>query len=247
MPQAFASLIFDVDGTLADTEDGHRRAYNRTFEEAGLPWHWDEALYAKLLAVAGGKERMRHFVDDFLPPAQRPVELELLIRRLYEHKTRLYAGLVRGGGMPFRPGIRALIDAAHATGLLLAVATTTAQDNVEALLEANIGPAWRGMFKVLGCGDVVPKKKPAPDVYLWVLAQLGLKADQCLALEDSEVGLRASLAAGLRTVVTLNIHTRGQCFDGALAVFEDASDLAALCRASGLALPLDTGPWAMRP
>jgi len=231
------ALIFDVDGTLADTEDGHRRAYNHTFEEAGLSWHWDPALYARLLGVAGGKERMRYFVDDFLPADQRPADLDALIRRLYERKTQHYAGLVHGGAMPFRPGIRALIDAAHAAGVRLAVATTTAPDNVVALLEANLGPAWRDMFKVLGCGDVVPHKKPAPDVYLWVLAQLGLQADECLALEDSEVGLRASLAAGLRTVVTRNDHTRGQCFDGALAVFDDASDLRSLCRAGGLVLP----------
>ncbi len=230
------AIIFDVDGTLADTEEGHRQAYNRAFEEAGLPWHWDQALYARLLAVTGGKERMRHFVADFWNSVA-PTDLDDLIARLYRRKTEIYTAMVRAGGMPLRPGIAELIARAHAAGIRLAVATTTAQENVVALLTANLGHNGARLFGVLGCGDQVPHKKPAPDIYVWVLRQLGLGAAECLALEDSELGLAAARAAGLRTFVTVNAYTRGQDFRGAEAVFEDLSDLNTFARAAGLELP----------
>ncbi|MFO1291919.1 MAG: HAD-IA family hydrolase [Rubrivivax sp.] len=231
------AIIFDVDGTLADTEEGHRQAYNCAFEEAGLPWRWDQALYARLLAVTGGKERMRYFVADFARGWAAPADLDDLIVRLYRRKTEIYTAMVRAGGMPLRPGIAELIVRAHAAGIRLAVATTTAQDNVAALLDANLGRSWPRLVGVLGCGDQVPHKKPAPDIYLWVLGQLGLDAAECLALEDSELGLAAARAAGLRTFVTVNAYTRAQDFRGAEAVFEDLADLDAFVRAAGLELP----------
>ena len=231
------AIIFDVDGTLADTEDGHRRAYNRAFEEAGLPWHWDEALYARLLAVTGGKERMRYFVADFARGWAAPADLDDLIARLYRRKTEIYTDMVRAGGMPLRPGIAELIARAHAARIRLAVATTTARENVVALLNANLGYNGTRFFGVLGCGDQVPHKKPAPDIYLWVLGQLALDAAECLALEDSELGLAAARAAGLRTFITVNAYTRGQDFRGAEGVFEDLADLDAFARAAGLELP----------
>lgn len=231
------AIVFDVDGTLADTEDVHRQAYNRTFAEAGLPWHWDPALYARLLEVTGGKERMRHFVEGFAPDFERPADLDALILRLYRRKTELYTAVVRDGGMPLRPGIAELIRRAHAGGVRLAVATTTAMENVEALFDANLGPGWPRLFDVLGCGDQVPRKKPAPDIYRWVLDRLGLQAADCVALEDSAVGLAAARGAGLRTFVTVTAYTRGQSFEGAQAVFEDLADLDAFLRAAGMSLP----------
>jgi HAD superfamily hydrolase (TIGR01509 family) len=230
---AVKAIIFDVDGTLADTEDGHRRAYNTTFEQAGLDWHWDRALYGRLLGVTGGKERMRYFISEFLRGAP-PAGVDTLIARLYERKTQIYTAMVRSGAMPLRPGIGALVERAHAAGLALAVATTTARDNVVALFEANLGSGWPRLFSVLGCGDQVPRKKPAPDIYLWVLQQLALPENACIAIEDSELGLAAARAAGLRTFVTLNDFTRGQCFDGAAGVFDDLSDVDGFCRAAGL-------------
>jgi HAD superfamily hydrolase (TIGR01509 family) len=231
------AIIFDVDGTLADTEDGHRIAFNKTFEQSGLGWHWDVPLYDQLLAVTGGKERIRYYLRDFLPGFAKPADFDGFVRQLYAVKTQHYIAMVRSGQIPLRPGIKTLIEEAHGAGIALAIATTTAPDNVAALLEVGLGPQWADLFGAVGCGDMVPHKKPAPDVYLWVLQQLGVQAADCIALEDSDNGLRSSVAAGIRTYITVNAYTRGHRFEGAAAVFEDLSDLPAFYRIAGLPLP----------
>jgi len=231
------AIIFDVDGTLADTEEGHRQAFNQAFAETGLNWHWDLDLYDKLLAVTGGKERIKYFVSDFQSDFAKPADFDGFVRHLHAVKTRHYTRLVQEGLITLRPGIKALILAAHAAGLKLAVATTTAPENVAALLERGLGKDWQTLFGAVGCGDMVANKKPAPDVYLWVMATLGVTADDCIALEDSENGLRASLAAGIKTFITINHFTRHQDFSGAAAVLDDLSDLPAFVRLSGLPLP----------
>jgi HAD superfamily hydrolase (TIGR01509 family) len=230
------AIIFDVDGTLAETEEGHRLAFNQAFADAGLAWHWDVPLYDKLLAVAGGKERIKYYVSDFLQGQGGPANDDDFVRRLHAAKTVHYTRLAREGGIPLRPGIRALIEAAHGAGLALAIATTTTPDNVTALLDAGLGPHWPRLFAAVGCGDIVPRKKPAPDIYFWVLQQLGLAAGECIALEDSAIGLAASSAAGVTTYITLNQYTRQQDFTGAAAVFEDLRDLPAFIRVAGLPL-----------
>ncbi len=231
------AIIFDVDGTLADTEDAHRIAFNRAFAERGLPWNWDVPLYDQLLAVTGGKERIRYYLQDFNPAFAKPADFDGFVRELHAAKTRQYTAMVRGGQIPLRPGIQALIEGAHQAGIRLGIATTTAPDNVAALLEVGLGPHWAGLFGAVGCGDMVPNKKPAPDVYLWVLRQLGVQAGDCIALEDSDNGLRAALAAGIRTYITRNAYTKSHAGEGAAAVCEDLSDLPGFCRRAGLALP----------
>ncbi|CAM3389970.1 HAD-IA family hydrolase [Hydrogenibacillus schlegelii] len=213
------ALIFDVDGTLAETErDGHRTAFNRAFAEAGLPIVWDEATYGELLRVTGGKERIRHFLDR-CPDC--PALDEAAIAALHRKKTEHYTAWVQSGAIELRPGVARLIREAEAEGLRLAVATTTTPDNVEALLGR---AGLRGAFHVIGAGDIVPAKKPAPDVYLWVLERLDLAPDEAIAFEDSENGLRAALAAGLRTVVTPSFYTRSEAFDGAWALLSELGE-----------------------
>jgi HAD superfamily hydrolase (TIGR01509 family) len=231
------AIIFDVDGTLADTEDGHRLSFNKAFAECGLDWRWDEALYGKLLKVTGGKERIKYFASDFLTGFAKPEDFEEFVRRLHAVKTAYYNAMLRDGRIPLRPGIGKLIANARAADITLAIATTTTPENVSTLLEVGLGQDWQKHFAALGCGDIVAHKKPAPDIYLWVLEKLGLPAADCIALEDSENGLNSSLAAGIRTFVIRNRYTRDQDFPGAAAVFDDLSDLDGFYRASGLPLP----------
>lgn len=230
------AIIFDVDGTLADTEDGHRKSFNKAFAECGLDWNWDVALYDKLLKVTGGKERIKYFVSDFLKSFDKPADYDGFVKNLHAVKTVHYTTMLREGHIPLRPGVKQLIEEAHAAGIMLAIATTTTPENVSALLEVGLGKDWARYFAANGCGDIVPHKKPAPDIYFWVLEKLKLKASDCIALEDSENGLRSSLAAGIKTCVTINHYTRNQDFTGAAAVFDDLSDLANFYRVSGLPL-----------
>jgi len=231
------AIIFDVDGTLADTEDGHRISFNKTFAENDLPWNWDVALYDKLLKVTGGKERIKYFVDSFLTGYTKPADFDEFVKHLHKVKTAHYTAMLREGHIPLRPGIRRLILDAHAAGVTLAIATTTSPENVSTLLEVGLGKNWADYFAANGCGDIVPNKKPAPDIYFWVLDKLGLPPGDCIALEDSINGLRSSLAAGIKTYVTTNHYTRNQDFTGAAAVFDDLSDLATFYRTTGLPLP----------
>ncbi len=197
------ALVWDVDGTLAETEHGgHRVAFNQAFAEAGLPWHWDEAIYRQLLTTTGGKERMRRWWQHLDPVAAAAPGAGTRIASLHARKTAIYSAMVARGAVQLRPGVARLLHAARADGLLLAVATTTAAENVQALLLATLGPGSPGWFACIGAGDVVAQKKPAPDIYHWVLQRLGLGAADCLALEDSAAGSSAALAAGLPTVVT---------------------------------------------
>lgn len=215
------ALIFDVDGTLADTErDGHRLAFNQAFAAAGLDWRWDVALYGKLLAITGGKERMRHYVEHYRPDWPRPKNFDALVAQLHAAKTVQYTALLAQGGIPLRPGVRRLLTEARAAKLRLAIATTTTPANVSALLQHTLGPGTESWFEVIGAGDAVPAKKPAPDIYYYVLERLGLPASDCLAFEDSENGICAARAAGLKTVVTVNDYTRTHDFTGAAIVLD---------------------------
>lgn len=217
------ALIFDVDGTLAETEELHRRAFNETFAAAGLGWHWTQEDYRRLLQTTGGKERIaRHMAEIGEAPESRDIP------ELHRAKTARYTALMAEGGLGLRDGIAALIAEARASGLRLAVATTTSRPNVEALCHATFGQAAGAVFDVLACGDEVAAKKPAPDVFLLALARLGLPAAACLAFEDSANGLRSARAAGLSCIVTPSAYTAGEDFTGAACVVTCVSALGGL-------------------
>jgi len=228
------AIIFDVDGTLADTEDGHRKSFNKAFAENGLEWNWDVALYDKLLKVTGGKERIKYYVESFLPDFHKPADYEGFVKNLHVVKTGHYTAMLREGSIPLRPGIKQLIDDARKAGIILAISTTTSPENVSALLEVSLGKDWEKYFAANGCGDIVPHKKPAPDIYNWVLNELKLAPQDCIALEDSYNGLHSALSAGIRTYITTNPYTHKQDFSGAAAVFDDLSDLPRFYNLIGL-------------
>jgi HAD superfamily hydrolase (TIGR01509 family) len=216
------AIVFDVDGTLAETErDGHRVAFNRAFAEHQISWNWGEALYGKLLAVTGGKERMQFYIDAH---AGSPID-PALIPVIHATKTAIFQRMAVDGQIPLRPGVEALVDAAHAAGIRLAVATTTSPGNVEALLHANLNSAQASRFGVIASGDSVKNKKPAPDIYLSALSQLQLSAAECVAIEDSGVGLRSASGAGIATLVTPSHYTAGEDFSAAASVVGSLADV----------------------
>ncbi|MDE2129332.1 MAG: HAD family hydrolase [Betaproteobacteria bacterium] len=219
------ALIFDVDGTLAETErDGHRIAFNQAFADAGLAWHWDVETYGRLLAVTGGKERMLHYWQGLDAEAASGPQARALVAELHRLKTTHYVRLVAEGGIQLRPGVARLLQQAREAGLRLAIATTTTPDNVEALLHATLGSSGMAMFECIGAGDAVPRKKPDPGIYAWVLERMRLAPSQCLAFEDSTNGWKAADAAGLRTVVTTGAYTARDMFPGALAQLDGLGD-----------------------
>lgn len=218
------ALIFDVDGTLADTEETHRQAFNAAFIQFELWWDWSPQRYAELLAVSGGKERIAHYIETLEVPAAERARLRQLVPAIHREKTRLFTELIADGRAPLRPGVARLLREARAAGCKVAIASTTTAANVEALISSNLGQEAYREFAVIACGDQVPEKKPAPDIYNLVLAALGLLAAACVAFEDSSNGVLAAKAAGLYTVVTPTLWTAAQDFSDADLVLHSLGD-----------------------
>lgn len=219
------ALIFDVDGTLADTESAHRAAFNQAFAEFGLDWHWDEALYTRLLHISGGKERIAHYWKETHPDVREigGMDLHETVNHLHELKTAAYSAAVTGGAVQLRPGVLSLMSEAHAQGLQLAIATTTSPVNIAALLRRAIGSDWRLNFSAIGDASTAPIKKPHPQVYLHMLDAMHLPPEACIAFEDSLNGLQAARAAGLATVITPTQYTADHDFTGAMRIVPDLS------------------------
>jgi beta-phosphoglucomutase-like phosphatase (HAD superfamily) len=209
------ALIFDVDGTLADTEDVHRLAFNESFRTHGLDWNWSRPVYAQLLLTAGGKERLGAYIDSLPLGAGERRALRLRIADIHRTKTDAYASMVSAGQVALREGVLRLIDEAARSDIRLAIASTTTLANIEALLRATLGRHSVQRFTVIGAGDQVRHKKPAPEIYRFVLRELACPAADCAAIEDSANGLTAAKRAGLFTVVTPSQWTRAEEFSRA--------------------------------
>lgn len=224
------ALVFDCDGVLADTERyGHLPAFNQTFEEFGLPVRWSDAEYAEKVKVGGGKERMKTLLtpafvaEAGLPATPRALDEE--VARWHRRKTEIYTGIIAGGTVPPRPGVHRIAAAADAAGWTLAVASTSAEPAVRSVLDHAMGAELAKKFSVFA-GDVVPRKKPAPDIYELAVARLGLDPTRVVVIEDSANGLRAARDAGLGCVVTTSAYTAREDFTGALLVVSSLGDPA---------------------
>jgi HAD superfamily hydrolase (TIGR01509 family) len=223
------ALIFDCDGVLADTErDGHRVAFNATFAEFGIPVTWSEEEYGRKLQVAGGKERMAtELTPDFVRANRLPTDPEgqaQELARWHRRKTEIYTDMVAAGRLPARPGIRRIVSEAQDAGWELAVASTSAEPSVRAILEQAVGADRAGRFDVVLAGDVVPNKKPAPDIYLLAIERLRSSPPDTLVIEDSRNGLLAATAAGLRCVMTVNAYTEEEDKSEAILVISSLGD-----------------------
>jgi len=223
------ALVFDCDGVLADTErDGHRPAFNATFAAFGVPVRWSPEEYGEKLRVGGGKERMATLFADpqVMESADLPIdpeEQQALLREWHRHKTDVYKDIVRSGELPTRPGIARLVDEAMAAGWALAVASTSAEESVRAVLEQAVGRDRAQRFVVVA-GDVVPRRKPDPAVYALTLERLGARPEEAVAVEDSRNGLLAAVGAGMPCVVTVSNYTAGEDMGEAALVVSSLGD-----------------------
>ena len=222
------ALIFDCDGVLADTErDGHRPAFNETFAEAGLPVRWSEKEYGVKLRIGGGKERMASLLtDEFVRENGLPADAEgqkELLAGWHKRKTAIYKEMVRAGKLPGRPGIARIVDEALAAGWALAVASTSAEESVRAVLEHVVGTETAARFDVFA-GDVVPAKKPDPAIYLLALERMGVAPGDAIVVEDSRNGLLAAVGAGLPCVVTVSGYTADEDMSEAVLVVSSLGD-----------------------
>lgn len=218
------ALLLDCDGVLAETErDGHRVAFNRAFAEHGLDVEWSAELYGELLQVAGGKERMRAwFARAGWPVAA--TERDAFIRLLHGTKTRHFMSIVEAGGLRARPGVRRIVDEAFASGVRVAICSTSDERSVRAVSRAVLGADRAARLAGVFAGDQVSRKKPDPDIYLLAARKLDLAPEGCLVIEDSEMGLRAALGAGMRCVITTSTYTVEEDLTGASLVLPELGD-----------------------
>ncbi len=213
------ALLWDVDGTIAETErDGHRVAFNLAFEACGVPWRWDEAHYGRLLRITGGRERLLHDMRGRTDAPVLAAERDRLAAEVHARKNALYAKLVAERGIALRPGVAELMDECLQRGVRLGIVTTTSRVNVEALLSTHFGARWHERFAVVVCGEDVARKKPDPEVYRRALEALTIGPLEAVAVEDSPGGVAAARAADVPVIVTRSAYFPNDTVEGAIAI-----------------------------
>ncbi|MDP9139595.1 MAG: HAD-IA family hydrolase [Pseudomonadota bacterium] len=224
------AVLFDVDGTLADTEAlGHRPAYNRAFRKLGLALRWGPKLYRKLLKQPGGRERLKHYVEHYQPDlgdqqSEASADLDAWVSKVHELKSKYFKKRMRSGSVPLRPGIARLMREARTHGLKLGIVTNASLKTLKPVLRYCMGPELAAEIDVIASGEEVRRKKPAPDLYKLALHRLGVDACECVTLEDSQMGLAAATAAGIAAVVTVNSDTLEQDFSTAALVMSSLGE-----------------------
>jgi HAD superfamily hydrolase (TIGR01509 family) len=230
------AVVFDVDGTLVDSErDGHRVAFNQAFTAAGLPYQWDEVAYGDLLRIAGGRARLAAFLS---AQGHAADQAEHLAVQLHADKTRRFVAMVEEGQVPPRPGAHRLLRELQEAGATLAVATTGSRAWVEPLLERAFPDIT---FTLVLTADEVPDRKPDPAVYRRAREALGLDPATSLVVEDAEKGLQSARRAGLECLVVVNDYTRHERFDDALLVVDGFGDDSPCVVRAGPSQALDRG------
>jgi HAD superfamily hydrolase (TIGR01509 family) len=209
------ALIFDVDGTIADTEDVHRQAFNAAFAEMEFSWNWDAPTYVELLKISSGPDRLARYIEDLKVQTEERQRLLAQIPAIHRVKSRLYLEMISAGHAPIRTGVVRLIHEARTAGLRVAAAATSSTSNIEALVSSSLGREALGWFAVIASVDQVPNRKPAPDIYLRVASQLRVSPQECVVFEDSANGVRAARAAGMVTIATPSRWTATQDFSSA--------------------------------
>lgn len=214
--KSLKGVFFDQDGVIVDTEkDGHRVAFNLTFEEMGFPFQWTVKEYGELLKIGGGKERFRHYIRTVYAPEMGDRELDELVGEVHKRKTDRFVRLIEEGHLPLRPGVERLMREINERGLVLGICTTSNERSARAIVSSLLSAV---QVDLLLAGDVVPHKKPDPAIYRLACERTGLLPENCLAIEDSENGKRAALKAGLPVILTVNDYTLDENHEGASLV-----------------------------
>ena len=207
------AILFDVGGTIAESEEIHRVSFNEAFKEFGLNWYWDEAIYRELVFIGGGKERIKHYITRAWPEMLKQKNLTKYIESVHKIKGQIYEEFLNDSKLQARPGIIRLLKELKNEEIRLAIVSDTTEENLINLFKKGLGINPIEWFEILAHGGCTIQKKPSPDIYLWTLERLKLPPESCLAIEDAPRGVDSAIDAGLKVLVTPSIYTLEEKFE----------------------------------
>ena len=207
------AILFDVGGTIAESEEIHRVSFNEAFKEFGLNWYWDEAIYRELVFIGGGKERIKHYITRAWPEMLKQKNLTKYIESVHKIKGQIYEEFLNDSQLKARPGIIRLLKELKNGKIRLAIVSDTTEENLINLFKKGLGINPIEWFEILAHGGCTIQKKPSPDIYLWTLERLKLPPESCLAIEDAPRGVDSAIDAGLKVLVTPSIYTLEEKFE----------------------------------